>query len=212
MAILHFRGATKSSSQVFHVVSLWLLTFMAAWESAWVINYLVQGQGTWPLIAWALLPGFILGGLSVRGQRLRWPVAPHLQTYLGMAALPLAIFLLLWSLVSNISSDGNPYPLVYLPLLNPLDLAQLFVFMVLAFWLLKIRQLNISLVENIPHNFFYVAMAGAIFIWLNAVLLRRNVIWCLGMKLWPPQTMPSVAPWRSMLPRVTRQPAALPIP
>jgi len=32
-------------------------------------------------------------------------------------------------------------------------------------------------VENIPHNIFYVAMAGAIFIWLNAVLLRTLHYW-----------------------------------
>ncbi|MFA6903742.1 MAG: DUF2339 domain-containing protein [Gallionellaceae bacterium] len=160
-----------------HMVSLWLLAFILSHETAWAINDTVQGLGTWPLIAWALVPGLLLGGLSVYGQRLNWPVAAHLQTYLGIAALPLAGFLWLWSLFTNLGSDGNPYPLNYLPILNPLDLAQIFVFLVLAAWLLKLRQLEMPVFAEFSQQARYAVIAATLFVWLNAALLRTLHYW-----------------------------------
>ena len=156
---------------------LWLLTFILSWELAWIIDYLVQGQGVWPLIAWALVPGLMLGGLSVFGKKIRWPVAQYLPVYLGMIAIPVAIYLWLWTLFSNFSSDGNPYPLQYLPLLNPLDMVQIFVFMVLLFWLQSVRSQQLKLFENVSLNGLYAAMGVAVFVWLNAVLLRTMHYW-----------------------------------
>ena len=173
----HEKELSTTLTRYFHMGTLWLLALIASWEAAWAINDLVQGQGTWPLIAWAVIPGLMLAILSLRGQRISWPVAAHLQTYLGVAALPLAAFLLLWSLVTNLSSDGNPYPLSYLPLLNPLDLAQIFVFLVLASWLLKIRQLDMPIFSNFPVAARYAIIAATLFVWLNAALLRTLHYW-----------------------------------
>jgi uncharacterized membrane protein len=168
---------SASLTRAWHMGALWLFTMLASKEAAWAINDGVQGQGTWPLIAWALVPGLILGALSLRGQQIRWPVAAHLQTYLGVAAAPLAIFILLWSLFSNFNSDGNPYPLSYLPLLNPLDLAQIFVFLVLGSWLLKIRALQITTFDEVPREARYALIAIPLFVWLNAALLRTLHYW-----------------------------------
>lgn len=173
----HENDVSASVSRTMHMCSLWLLAFILSREAAWAINDVVQGLGTWPLIAWALVPGLLLGGLSVYGQKLRWPVAAHLQTYLGVAALPLAGFLWLWSLFSNLNSDGNPYPLSYLPILNPLDLAQIFVFLVLATWLLKIKQLELQVFAEISQQARYALIAGTLFVWLNAALLRTLHYW-----------------------------------
>lgn len=173
----HENALSATSSRYFHMGALWLLTLIVSKQAAWAINDLVQGQGSWPLIAWALVPGLILGTLSLRGQQLRWPVAAHLSTYLGSAAVPLAIFIWLWSMLSNLSSDGNPYPLSYLPLLNPLDLAQIFVFIVLAAWLLKIRELELTILDEIPREARYAAIVVPLFIWLNAALLRTLHYW-----------------------------------
>lgn len=173
----HENELTTSSMPAFHTATLWLLALITTKETAWAINELVQGQGTWPLIGWAVMPGIILLLLCLRGRQLHWPVAAHIQTYLGIAALPLAGFMWLWSLFSNLNSDGNPYPLIYLPLLNPLDLAQIFVFIVLASWLLKIRELHITVLDDIPREWRYALIAIPLFIWLNAALLRTLHYW-----------------------------------
>jgi uncharacterized membrane protein len=163
--------------RIYHLCILWLLAFILSRETAWEINHFVQGLGTWPLIAWALIPGLLLAGISTFGQRIRWPIAAHLETYLVFAALPLASFLWLWSIFSNLSSDGNPYPLSYLPLLNPLDLAQLFVFIVLATWLFKLKQLALPVFDNYSARVRYGLITGTLFLWLNAVLLRTLHYW-----------------------------------
>jgi len=173
----HETDVGKQPISIFHMAALWLLTLLLSAEVAWAINHVVQGKGTWPLIAWALVPGLMLGGLSLRGPNLRWPVAAHLHTYLGVAALPLAGFLWLWSLFTNFNSNGDPYPISYLPLVNPLDLAQIFVFIVLSTWLIKVRLLGIPILDNISREGRFAAMAGTIFIWLNAALLRTLHYW-----------------------------------
>ena len=173
----HENDTSSAVIRAFHMCSLWLLAFILSREAAWAITYVVHGQGTWPLIAWALVPGLLLGGLSVFGQKLRWPVVAHLDTYLGVAALPLAGFLWLWSLFTNLTSDGNPYPLSYLPILNPLDLAQIFVFIVLASWLLKVRQLEMPLFAEFSPQARYAVIAATLFVWLNAALLRTLHYW-----------------------------------
>ena len=162
---LLWRHESDASSRLilaFHSAALWLLAIIASQEAAWVINHWVQGQGTWPLIAWALVPGLLLGWLSTRGQRLAWPVAKHLPTYLGLAAVPLVLFLWLWSLFANVTSDGNPSPITYLPLLNPLDLAQILVFMAFTAWFIKIRQLKIGVFERIPDVHLYTVIAATL--------------------------------------------------
>jgi hypothetical protein len=107
-----------------HAAGLWLLAALGAWQVAWAIDHWVAGRAAWPLIAWALVPGTLLALLALRGDRIRWPVAAHLATYLVPGAAPLAAFLAAWFVFGNIVSDGNPWPLPYLPVLNPLDLAQ----------------------------------------------------------------------------------------
>ncbi len=164
-------------AQYYHAGLLWLLVFIVSWEAAWVMDYWVQGQGVWPLIAWAIVPGLMVGGLSLYGKRMAWPVNKYLSTYLGLTVAPVALYLWLWTLFSNFTSDGNPFPIQYLPLLNPLDLAQLFIFIVLAFWLVSARTLKIKIFDSMSFNGPYVAIGVAIFIWLNAVLLRTLHYW-----------------------------------
>ena len=173
----HENEVSAATIRVLHMLALWLLSIIIAWEVSWIITHLIQVRGTWPMIAWALVPGLILGGLSLYGQRLRWPVAAFLPTYLGLGAVPLAAYLWLWSLLTNLSSDGNPYPISYMPLLNPLDLAQVFVFLMLATWLLKIRQLKLTVLDSIPLKLRYAIIAATLFVWLNAALLRTLHYW-----------------------------------
>ncbi len=161
----------------FHAATLWLLALLATHEAAWMINHVVQGRGTWPLIAWAWMPGLLVAFITLRGENFGWPTGKHYNVYLGHGALPLVIFMWLWSLHASFNSDGNPYPLSYLPLLNPLDLAEIFAFIVLGFWLLKIRDTALPLFAQLPHRLFPIAVAAALFVWLNAALLRTLHYW-----------------------------------
>lgn len=60
---------------------------------------------------------------SLAGAR-HWPVAQNLQAYRLHTALPITLVLSMAALLCQVVNDGSALPLPYLPVLNPLDLAQ----------------------------------------------------------------------------------------
>jgi hypothetical protein len=168
------RGTLRSAQ---HVLGLWLFAAIASWECAWAIDQPVAGSGSWPLIAWAIVPGLLLSVLPRLVTRLPWPVGTHTQTYVGVAGCGLAIFLVLWSLVTNLTATGDSAPLPYVPLLNPLDIAQALAFLAIIAWLMSLPKLSIHTFKGSDRRLAFVPLAGALFIWLNAILLRTLHHW-----------------------------------
>jgi uncharacterized membrane protein len=160
-----------------HAGSLWLLTAVAAWELSWGIDRLVQGAGTWPLIAWALVPTLMILTITGPGQRLSWPLQRHWGVYLTLGLGPIAVFLWLWLLSVNLASRGDPWPLPYVPVLNPLDVMTGLAFVALLYWGLRVRALNWDLLSPRVPRVLIVALAASVFLWLNAILVRTVHYW-----------------------------------
>jgi uncharacterized membrane protein len=143
-----------------------------SWEVGWQIDQYVDGRRVWPLIAWALVPGTLIAVFAARGDRLGWPVSARRQAYLYAGALPLVVFLVGWIVFVNFRSDGNPAPLPYVPLLNPLDLAQAGALLALITWYLGVKRLDLPQAK-LPAPATAIKVLGAVlFIALNGVLLR----------------------------------------
>lgn len=150
----------------------WLLAVILSWEMGWQIDHYVEGRHVWPLIAWAVVPGALIAVFAARGERLGWPVDNHRYAYLYAGALPLAVFLLGWVIYVNFASNGDPAPLPYVPLLNPLDLAQAGALLALATWFVDVKRLNLPL-ARLPASADAMKVLGVmLFIVLNGVLLR----------------------------------------
>jgi uncharacterized membrane protein len=160
-----------------HTGTLWLLAAVGAWEMAWAIDQMVEGKQVWPLIAWALIPGGLLLALTLRGERIAWPVQPRLATYLLNGAAPLATFLWCWVLYANIHSDGDPSPLPYVPLLNPLDIALIAALLIVLLWLRTIRRLELIELGGERAWLVFGVVGAAAFIAANGVLLRTLHHW-----------------------------------
>jgi uncharacterized membrane protein len=156
-----------SLAALLHAGSAWLLTALLSWEAAWEINKGVAGAGSWPVIAWALVPAIALFTLPRLIQRIEWPFRAHGAAYMDYAGAGVAVYLALWSLYTNVTLAGDPYPLPFLPVLNPLDLGQLFVLLVLLRFCLH------ASVERLR----FAGLAVLTFIWLNAALLRTVHHW-----------------------------------
>jgi uncharacterized membrane protein len=129
------------------------------------------------VIAWALVPAVALFALPRLVRRITWPIGVHREAYIGFAGVGLALYLATWSVKTNVSLPGDPYPLPFVPLLNPLDLAELFVLMVLLRFWLYVRSARLARYEDLKQATVFAALAVLTFVWLNAALLRAMHHW-----------------------------------
>jgi len=160
-----------------HVCSAWLLIALLSWQFAWFVDRGVSGHGSWPAIGWMLIPASALLLLPRLVDRISWPLRTHSEAYTVVAGGGLAMFLILWSLDTNFTLPGDPYPFPYVPLLNALDLSQALVLSVLVrFWqYLKSRVSSSGVAGDAPPAM--AILASLAFIWLNAALVRTLHRW-----------------------------------
>ncbi|WP_027798764.1 DUF2339 domain-containing protein [Paraburkholderia dilworthii] len=149
-----------------HTLMFWTSGALAALEGYWALQAYVP-EGAWSWSAWAYGFGVLLLVLAGAGHRLRWPVARFTRAYQVWAAAPLAALLWAWS-IASVTSDGSAAPLFWLPIVNPLDVAQILAFVACAVWLRRLRALG---VQWHPRAFDYAVLA-TLFLWFNALLLR----------------------------------------
>ncbi|WP_241299269.1 DUF2339 domain-containing protein [Burkholderia stabilis] len=149
-----------------HTLMFWTLCGLLSLEGFWRLRAFVP-EGAWSWSAWAYGFGALLLLVSGPGSRLRWPVAAFPRAYQVWGAAPLAALLWLWS-IASVTSDGDASPLFWLPLLNPLDIAQCLIFVAFAVWLRRLKTLGIAWHPRVVD---YAAIA-TVFLWFNALLLR----------------------------------------
>ena len=123
----------KRAVPVWHRGALWLGVFLMCWEGVWLIEQLVPSGPTWPFVVWALVPLAVVLGLTTFGDRVEWPIRRFRRSYLGAGQLPLVGLAAGWVLVASFH-PGDPSPLGYVPLLNPIELVQLLSLGALFWW------------------------------------------------------------------------------
>lgn len=172
----------KSFYPVMHIALLWTLLLLVIRESDWWIRQAIGTDGIWYKLTWVLIPGVYLLSLNWRWLQQRWPLTSFRQVYAIAGATPLVVFLWLWALFMMLWNPGKPDPLPFVPVLNPMDLTIVFVFLVLAGWfavvIKKDRQADISISTPL-----LMKLAGiSIFLWLNSVMIRTLHYWA-GIEL-----------------------------
>jgi uncharacterized membrane protein len=150
---------------------------LLSWEAAWAVDTAVAGSDSWPIATWAIVPAVFLFLLPRLVTRVKWPFVRNRDAYLFITGVGVAIYLGAWSLVSNATSLGDSAPLPYVPLLNPLDLAQAFVLLILFRYWRFLRAVRSTGFARIDARLPMPALAALVFIWLNALLLRTLHHW-----------------------------------
>jgi uncharacterized membrane protein len=167
----------KPMSEWLHAGGLWLIALVGARELGWSIDQLVEGKRVWPAIAWAIVPALLLAALARPAVAARWPVRDFARSYLLLGAVPIAVFLAAWTVHANAFNNGDPWPLPYVPVLNPLDIAMGVALVVLARWVQTLRlQLPGAWWTN-ARAAVYAAFGAGLFIWANGTLLRTLHHW-----------------------------------
>jgi len=160
-----------------HAGLLWLVTLLIAHELAWWGGRVGTGEGVWTLVPWGLVPALALEAVGVRAQKPQWPIGAHRRAYLVLGAAPLAVLLALWSLGANLHGDGDPLPLPYVPLLNPLDVTEALVMLALVSWLLRLQREESDIRGALPPQAVGAVLAILLFVWINAIALRTIHFW-----------------------------------
>jgi uncharacterized membrane protein len=125
--------------KVMHVCGAWLFVLLAATELRWQFAFWSEPGSAWSLLGWMVVPVAYLWALSSAAVCKRWPVREYHDAYRIVSAIPVALYLLAWVWISNMVSAGNAAPLPYVPLLNPLEIAQLAVVLGIGVWWTSVR-------------------------------------------------------------------------
>jgi uncharacterized membrane protein len=159
------------------VGSTWLLCAMLSWEAAWAIGTGVHGSPSWRAAGWTVGPALALLLLPILAERVTWPFRLHREAYLGTAGPGLAVYLGLWMLITNVALNGDADPLPYLPLLNPLDIAQACVLLAMVRYWRFLRGAELKVLADINPSWPPACLGALAFVWANGVLLRTLHQW-----------------------------------
>ncbi len=115
---------------------------------------------------WGLVPAMVTILLPRLGDRLIWPLRRFENLYSRFGLAPLVIFSTIWALFASFQR-GDPAPLSYVPVANPLELTQLFVLTSSLFWLKQHVPLSTK-----PRPWY--GWAAIAFVVLNGMIARTT--------------------------------------
>jgi uncharacterized membrane protein len=120
-------------AQIWHTATLLLLVTAAACEMDWLMREVLATAEAWRLAALMsvlALPLALL--LRLRGREI-WPLTALPRVYAPHGWAPRLLAAMAWALCLLAGfHDGDPVPLGYLPLLNPVEIGQLAILVILA--------------------------------------------------------------------------------
>ncbi len=179
----------KRNMVTWHLGTLWLLLFALCHEVAWVVSQSPGLGEVWTMICWSVIPcGAILILLHLE-RGTSWPVGKFASIYLGPGCILPAFCLLLWMIFSY-GFAGDPAPLAYIPIVNPVELSGLGVIVTLVLWLFN-RQNNGYSLKYLPEKQSFWGLAILFFFWVNSVV-ARSVHFYAGIPYYPDSLYRSV--------------------
>jgi len=160
---------TPSWRDTAHGIAAFMLTAQTAWELSEWTGRVTADDTVWLACA-AVLPAIVYLGIACTASFLKLPlVRDHAPSYTRAAAGPIAVLLALWVLLVNLLSPGEPFPLPYIPVLNPLEIELVLALLLLFRWSSQHARID----ERSRH-----ALLGAgVFACVNGALLRVAHHW-----------------------------------
>ncbi len=157
---------------LWHAGTLWWLVALVAFEIATQVDLLVQAADTWHVVAWAAVPIATILMLTVRGDRIGWPVRDQQAAYRGFGLAPIIVIMLLFTLFMCMRSDGDASPLPYVPLVNPMEIAQIGALLAVAIWYQTTRREGLAPAAFVAEKAAFGLLAAIGFVLFNTVLMR----------------------------------------
>jgi uncharacterized membrane protein len=117
-----------------HQGMLLLVVYLASWELSWHAGHISAATPMWRHVAWMVFPGAVMAVGIARMERIAGPLSAAFKEAYWTATVPIVAAAGIWLLRTS-ATAGDPAPLTYLPLVNPLEIAQYLVLAALLRWL-----------------------------------------------------------------------------
>jgi uncharacterized membrane protein len=168
---------------IHHTLGLWMLIFIVTREITLLAgHYTAAGWKQGAIIA--IPVAFVFSICLYLQAPNRWPLSRNARIYCAALWAPIACSTIS-GLLFDITSSCPTSPIPYIPLVNPLDLAQAFAIVGLV--MLMKRCHAVGMIESIFVKSTYRAVGGWIFIWATSTFLRT--IHHIGDVPWDPDEM-----------------------
>jgi uncharacterized membrane protein len=152
-----------------HVATAVALVAWLSWEAGeWVGRWTFEGTA-WIACATGLPSILFLAAVTRWESLARWPMVGYSSAYLRSAGTVVAALLGVWFVMVNLVSPGDPAPLPYLPLANPLDITVALALVVLFRWARRAAFRDPQLL--------YACFGIAAFVAVNCVVVRTAHHW-----------------------------------
>ena len=160
-----------------HVAGLALLAGLTAWELSWALEKFTSGAGVWKFLPWGLVPGFTAHLLLCLEKRLGWPVRDQQEAYINYGAPLLLVWAWAWLIGGALTNAGSPWPMKYIPFINPLELGQLLTLAILWTWRQKAGGVGQAFPVRIPRRILNYFLGLTIFTAAHGFLARAVHYW-----------------------------------
>ena len=162
------RAWPSSVVKMWHAGAAWLVIFLATWSIAVAVRHALPDTVTWSMTIWCVVPALILLALRAVGPSLAWPVQRFSSLYRDVVPLAPAAGIILWVTWASTQS-GDPDPLPYVPIVNPLELVQA-LGLIVAF--LQWRRESRPPFTESPRGWGLTLVAGLAFVAINMMVGR----------------------------------------
>ncbi|RYZ94989.1 MAG: DUF2339 domain-containing protein [Moraxellaceae bacterium] len=149
-----------------HVLSAWWIFLLIFWEVSWQQRHF-NLQGTASIMTWfaaVVVPAIALIGA---GQQKCWPFISFKSEYKNWVPAPLFLLAGLWFFSVCHKTTGSQD--LYLPILNPLDLAQFAIILLFAY---AVKRQFLDALAFISPAARASLLGIMLFVWVNVVTLR----------------------------------------
>jgi uncharacterized membrane protein len=171
VAYWHLRLVDQQNrlASLWHAFCWWFLTLFLAWNTAALVKMageFVTGS-VWVYVIWGVVPLVVSTGLLSLKDEARWPFDRYQGAYFGWGWTVAVGYLACWLLATGlVQGDADPVP--YLPLINPVELTQLGILLLMVKWARRLPEMNLEGVVPLGR----IAVGAMAFFWINTVAAR----------------------------------------
>ncbi|HEY5646496.1 MAG TPA: DUF2339 domain-containing protein, partial [Pseudomonadales bacterium] len=149
-----------------HAALWWFATLFVAWNAAALVDDVLP-DSVWTYVLWGGVPLAACVLMLELRDRTGWPFAAAPASYFGWGWLVAYAYLLGWLLFTGLV-EADPAPIPYLVLANPIELIQLGVLLLGAFWLKGASGTAFAR----GASGLRVVLGATAFVWVNSVAAR----------------------------------------